>query len=276
MLVLRFDPYPHKVSRLKNSCNNSPPDSNRLKEDMPALVAIMREFRVRHLLVNGPVEEDLKTKTLSGALRSACQSDPKMIISLPEIINLSKVPKSTKGISVTDTLYHGKDANSLAIRPAILLISFSPDMHISVSRLSHAAIIHECNAQIVQHRMLQSVQEQNSGNNANESLPTCRPLIACVRTFNGLGFLYSTLLGAHMGAATLILSPFDYFVNPQLWFDAVHKYRVKDAFATYPMLEHAMTAMNPVDYRSFSLNNLENLMIMTEGRLRPDICKVLI
>jgi hypothetical protein len=243
----------------------SPPDTNRLKEDLPALAAIIREFKVRAILVNGPVEEDLKSRAISSGLRAACPE-------VPEIINTSKAPKQNKTVSVSDPLYHNVDYQLLGTRPAIILVSFSADMHMTVSKLTHTDIVRQCNSQIIQNRMLLSVQGDTGASNGFQ--PSCRPLIACVRTFSGLGFLYATALGVHMGAMTILLSPFDYFVNPQLWFEAVHKYKVKDAFTTYPMLEHAMNAMSPADYRSFSLNNLENLMIMTEGRLRIDMRKL--
>lgn len=215
--------------------------------------------------MNGPVEDAFKSRAIASGLRAACPN-------VPEIVYTTKAPKQSKTMSASDPLYHNVDFKLLGTRPAVILVSFSADMHMTVSTLTHTDIVRQCNSQIIQNRMLLSVQGDTGPSNGFQ--PSCRPLIACVRTFSGLGFLYATALGVHMGAMTILLSPFDYFVNPQLWFEAVHKYKVKDAFTTYPMLEHAMNAMNPADYRSFSLNNLDNLMIMAEGRLRPDMRKL--
>jgi len=49
---------------------------------------------------------------------------------------------------------------------------------------------------------------------------------------------------------------------------------VKDTFATDAMLSHAIGVMASVDYRSFSLHNLRNLMIATESRLNSSLRKV--
>jgi hypothetical protein len=246
--------------------NNSPPDTNRLKEDLPVLITVIHDFRIRCVLVNGPVEEDFKQRQFSNALKSAIQSDPKMTSPFPELVNISKVPKLQKFASTFDPLFHGLSSTvPLDSKLGTALLSFSADMQISVNRLSHSFMIQQCGNQVVQNQMLKSTHSGNS------DAPSCRPLIACVRTFNGLGFLYSALLGIFTGANTLLLSPFDYFVNPQLFFDAIHKYKVKDAFATYPMMEWAISSMQVSDYRTFSLHNLTNLMLMTDTRSRPEI-----
>ena len=250
--------------------SSSPPDNNRLKEDIPLLVTILKEFQVKYILVNSPVEEDLKGRTVSSQLRAHFDSDARQGPSFPEIINISKPPKSQKPFTTSDPLYHNTETCFLNSKPALILISFTADMQVAVQRISHLLLIEECCAQITRNRMLLSVQEEGKTSALDSGQPTCRPLIACVRTYNGIGFFYSTVLGVFMGSFTLLLSPFDYFVNPQLWFDAVHKYRVKDTVVTYPMLEHAMNSMSPMDYRTFSLNNMENLMIVTEERPRLD------
>ena len=42
------------------------------------------------------------------------------------------------------------------------------------------------------------------------------------------------------------------------------------------MLGHAIQIMEKTEYRSFSLHNLENLLVPNFGRLRPEICKFFI
>jgi hypothetical protein len=159
---------------------------------------------------------------------------------------------------------------SLGSNPAIILVSYSADMQISINALSHSQIMKECNDQTTQHNMIRSVQLDNNFS-FEQQQPSTRPLIACVRAFNGLGFLFSTLLGIYCGSFTLIISPFEFFLNPNIWFDTVYRYSVKDAFTTYPMLEHALATLTDVHYRNFSLHNLENLIVYTEGRSKPDV-----
>lgn len=229
----------------------------------------MGEFQVTAFLVNGTVDEDLRGRVVSAALRAGCNSDPDVKVAFPEILLVSKMPRINKEIAIADQLYHGIGMASLGSNPAIILVSYSADMQISINALSHSQVMKECNDQITQHNMLRSVQFDSPL--SLEQQPSCRPLIACVRAFNGLGFLFSTLLGIYSGTFTLIISPFDYFLSPNIWFDSIYRYSVKDAFATYPMLEHALSTLTDVQYRSFSLHNLENLIVYTEGRSKPEV-----
>ena len=229
----------------------------------------MGEFQVTSFLVNGPVDEDLRGRAISSAIRSGCHGDPEIKVAFPEILLINKIHRSNKEVAITDPLYHKMNMVSLASNPAIILVSYSPDMQISINALSHSQMIKECNDQVTQNNMLRSVHDDTYI--SLDSTPSCRPLIACVRSFNGLGFLYSTLLGIYCGSFTLIISPYDYFLSPNIWFDTIYKYCVKDAFATYSMLEHALSTLVDAQYRSFSLNNLENLIIYTKGRSKPEV-----
>jgi hypothetical protein len=175
-------------------------------------------------------------------------------------------------ISTSDTLFHGNSSRiPLESKIAIMSLNISADMTLSTNALTNPEIMQNSLSFIAQNQMLRSTLNDTAGMGA----PSCRPLIACVRTFNGIGLLYSCFLGLVMGATTIILSPFEYFINPQLFFDAIHKYRIKDTVVTYPMMEWALATMESGDYRSFSLNNLDNLMIMSESRPRIDLRKFL-
>jgi hypothetical protein len=230
----------------------------------------MGEFQVTAFLVNATVEEDLKGRAVSAALRTGCNSDAEVKVAYPEILHVGRMGRTSKEIDVTDQLYHNIGMASLGANPAIILVAYSADMQISINALSHAQIMKECNDQTTQHNMIRSVQFNNAYS-LEQHQPSSRPLIACARAFNGLGFLFSTMLGIYSGSFTLILSPFDYFLSPNIWFESVYRYSVKDAYTTYPMLEHALATLTDVQYRNFSLHNLENLIVFTEGRSKPDV-----
>jgi hypothetical protein len=230
----------------------------------------MGEFQVTAFLVNTTVEEDLKGRAVSAALRSGCNSDAEVKVAYPEILNVGKMGRTSKEIDIMDQIYHNIGMASLGTNPAVILVAYSADMQISVNALSHAQIMKECIDQTTQHNMIRSVQFNNSYS-LEEHQRSCRPLIACARAFNGLGFLFSTMLGIYSGSFTIILSPFDYFLSPNIWFESVYRYSVKDAYTTYPMLEHALASLTDVQYRNFSLHNLENLIVFTEGRSKPDV-----
>src|SRR4051812_30672584 len=48
---------------------------------------------------------------------------------------------------------------------------------------------------------------------------------------------------------------------------------VKDAFATFPMIQHAMANMANSDFRKFSMHSTHNLMLATDARPKPELCK---
>ncbi|KAK6100125.1 hypothetical protein MT418_001480 [Batrachochytrium dendrobatidis] len=250
-----------------------PPDPTRLKEDIPVLLRLVDEFKVKQVLVNGPVEQDFKSKairTLIRTMRGPMINSSQYSI-FPDICNVSKASKTNKHMSINDTAYQPRTHSKNAA--AVVLVSFNPDMQYTCVKISHKTLMEQCRIQVTQSKMLRSTLYSNnsSGQISSDrySPPTSRPLVSCLRACNGIGFTYSLLLGVYTGAGTYIISPFDYFVNPQIWFDAIHKYKVKDVFASYSMTAHAVNAMRTGLLRPFSLHNLENLMIPLDGRPQP-------
>lgn len=65
----------------------------------------------------------------------------------------------------------------------------------------------------------------------------------------------------------------DFAQNPASLFLTLSRYKIKDTYATSQMLEHAMNAMNG---KGFTLHELKNMMISTEGRPKVDVCKFLL
>ncbi|KAL7748106.1 hypothetical protein RI367_006462 [Sorochytrium milnesiophthora] len=219
-----------------------PPDMNRLAEDVPTLTSICDEFGVQGVLVNTVVEEILKSKAFHQQLRINKQTR------LPSIHNTSKVPKSTKamgsdGLRLDDKYIANRDI------PAVLWVNFNADMERTITKLSHQKLMDQC-------RVVRQSCQLNSS----------RYLASCVRTYTGIGFLYAIAMGVYTGAPTLYLSPFDFSTNPQVWFEVMHKYKVKDTFVTYPMLQYAISATDAGDSMPFSLHNLQNLLIAQDDR----------
>lgn len=267
-----------------------PPDPNRLKEDIPLLLSVADEFSCECVLVNQTVEDSFKSKPIQSMVKAVRQrqaeTDPQLAGKYPSLINTSKAGKLNKvGVQpLEDPLFIaglGTPASSYYTPPAVVLVSFSADMKHTCVRLCHKNLLMQCRQMAIHDQMLQSVMPdylplaQGSSNSISSTIPPSRPLISCARAYNGLGFVYGVLLGVYVGAVTLVLPPLDFFLNPQVWFEMIHKYKVKDALTTYPMLEHAMSVIRNVDYRSFSLHNLKSMMILTEGRSRPEIYQLL-
>ena len=73
-----------------------------------------------------------------------------------------------------------------------------------------------------------------------------------------------------IGAPTYLVSPVDFAASPQSLFLTLSRYKIKDTYATSQMLDHAM---NMMPGKGFTLHELKNMMISTEGRPRVDVCK---
>ncbi|KAJ2889490.1 hypothetical protein IWW38_004676, partial [Coemansia aciculifera] len=118
---------------------------------------------------------------------------------------------------------------------------------------SHRAILGFCSQQNADFQMLPSL-----------------PVIASVRAYNGYGLLHCVMIGIYVGCTTLLLSPVDFFASPNVWFDLVQRYKVKDAFTTLPMLQHAMNFLSAYasQYR-FNLSTVHNFIVATEERVDP-------
>ncbi|KAJ3187238.1 hypothetical protein HK101_009423 [Irineochytrium annulatum] len=326
-----------------------PLDNSRLKEDIPALLQIATEFGVSNLFCSASVEDTLKGRPVqimvkavaqqqtalerqqddlvrpSSASLSSISSTDKASLSLPTVMSISKVPKSTLFMSLDDSIFvHSKTAplaHSATSLPtptshtppvaslttqippvtppsdatgshsatlarlrkntiqgaqrsptAVIMVHFNPDMQRTVTRLSHATLMEQCRLQAIHGRMLESTKPPRMPHQIEEGRNGA--LIATDRCFDGLGFVCSLLLGVYVGCVTVVVPWVDYVSNPTVWFDAVEKYQVKNAFATYPMMEHAMSLMK--DLRPFSLSNMGSLMLLTERRTKPKAYRSLI
>ena len=118
-------------------------------------------------------------------------------------------------------------------------------------------------------------------------MTSLRPVLGCVRSTLGLGFLHTCLMGIYVGmyslrqgeialmltnigAPTYLVSPVDFAQNPMSLFLTLARYKIKDTYATSQMLDYAMSVMPA---KGFQLQELKNLMINADGRPRADICK---
>ena len=99
-------------------------------------------------------------------------------------------------------------------------------------------------------------------------MTSSKPVLACVRSYMGIGFLHTSLIGVYNGSPTFLISPLDFAQNPLCLFHALSRYKVKDTYATAQMLDFAMNRMAG---KGFSLHEMKNLMITTDTRPRTDI-----
>ncbi|KAI9104941.1 hypothetical protein DFS34DRAFT_605239 [Phlyctochytrium arcticum] len=280
-----------------------PIDASRPMEDVPNLLQIVDDFNAKAILTSASGEDTLRSKPIAHLMRAVRKSqqtakrgEVETKAFLPPIINTSKFPKTqkTSGMRLDDPIFHfartcssparsttyesllasdQPDAGSEAASyEALISVVFDPDMRPTYVRHSHATLLEQCRLQAIHCSMFHSAKAAApTAANQTQKTPSYVPLISCARGYQGFGLVYSTLMGIFAGAPMMILPIIEFYMNPQVWFDTLYKYRVKDTYTTYSMLEHAMEMMKNVHYRSFSLHNLRNLMVITESRPRHDI-----
>jgi acyl-CoA synthetase (AMP-forming)/AMP-acid ligase II len=224
----------------------APLDQNRLSEDAPAYLHMILDFKVKAVLVNQDVEHLLKQKVVSQHLK---QSAVALKVTLPSLYNTSKPPKQS----------HGCRDLGLTMQPAwvqpgypvLVWTYWSPDQRRIAVQLGHDTIMGMC-----------KVQKETC------QMTSSRPVVGCVRSTIGLGFIYTCLMGVYLGAPTYLLSPVEFAQNPASLFSLLSRYKVKDTYATPQMLDHAMALMPG---KGFQLHELKNMMIQAEGRPRIDV-----
>ncbi|KAK3942348.1 hypothetical protein QBC46DRAFT_379962 [Diplogelasinospora grovesii] len=224
----------------------APMDQNRLSEDVPAFLHLVSDFGVKAVLVNQEVDHLLKTKPVAQHIKQSAQV---LKVAIPNLYNTSKPPKQNSGL---------RDLN-ITIDPAwvqpgypvVIWTYWTPDQRRIAVKLCHDTILGMC-----------KVQKETC------QMTSSRPVLGCVRSTTGLGFIHSCLMGIYIGTPTYLLSPVEFAQNPISLFLILSRYKIKDTYATPQMLDFAMNAMPG---KGFTLHELKNMMISAESRPRVDV-----
>jgi acyl-CoA synthetase (AMP-forming)/AMP-acid ligase II len=224
----------------------APIDQSRLNEDAPALLHIIADFRIKAILVNHEIDHVLKIKAVSQHLK---QSALILKVTLPNTYNTTKPPKQSTGC---------RDLG-LTIRedwikpsyPVLIWTYWTADQRRIAVQLGHSTIMALC-----------KVQKETC------QMTSTRPVLGCVRSTVGIGFIHTCLMGIFLGTPTYLVSPIDFAANPNLLFQTLSRYKIKDAYATSQMLDYAISRGAG---KTSSLQELKNLMIATDGRPGVDV-----
>lgn len=215
----------------------SPLNLDRMDEDVGSLVAVIRQFKVSVLLGNLETHDMMEDKQLNNYLKS----------------NQIKIPKlhNTAKAKISDDMKHLSSIKSPVAASqnhvALIWLVYNADHEYYASSFNHQQLLGMC-----------KIQKETCQMSAS------KPIIGCVRSVSGLGFLYTACLGVYAGACTILLSPVDYANNPAMFFVNSSRYKVKDGYATQQMLEHAIRQIpHP---KGFDLNELQNLVVPLSGR----------
>ncbi|KAH6606862.1 amp-binding domain-containing [Trichoderma cornu-damae] len=224
----------------------APLDQNRLHEDVPAFLHLIADYRVKAVLVNQDVDHLLKLKVVSSHIKQSAQI---LKISMPNAYNTSKPPKQSSGLREL-----GLTIDPAWIRPGypvLIWTYWTPDQRRIAVQLGHDTILGMC-----------KVQKETC------QMTSSRPVLGCVRSTTGLGFVHTCLMGIYVGTPTYLLSPVEFAQSPISLFVTLSRYKIKDTYATPQMLDHAMAS---VSGKGFTMHELKNMMISAEGRPRVDV-----
>ncbi|KIW15442.1 hypothetical protein PV08_05488 [Exophiala spinifera] len=224
----------------------APLDANRLSEDAPAYLHIVADMRVKAVLCNTEVDHLFKQKLVSQHLKQSAQY---LKTHIPNVYNTTKPSKQSHGcreLGLTMNRSWVSPSN-----PVLIWTYWTPDQRRVSVQLGHDTILGMC-----------KVQKETC------QMTSSKPVLACVRSTIGIGFLHTVTLGVYNGSTTYLMSPLDFAQNPGALFLALARYKVKDSYATTQMLDFAMA--NVVG-KGFPLHELKNLMVIAESRPRLDL-----
>ncbi|OIW33025.1 acyl-CoA ligase [Coniochaeta ligniaria NRRL 30616] len=224
----------------------APMDQNRLSEDVPAFLHLLSDYGVKAVLVNQDVDHLLKMKPVAQHIKQSAQV---LKVHVPSVYNTSKPPKQNSGLR--DLGITMDPAWVQPGYPVIVWVYWTPDQRRVAVQLGHDTILGMC-----------KVQKETC------QMTSSRPVLGCVRSTTGLGFIHSCLMGIYIGTPTYLLSPVEFAQNPLSLFLILSRYKIKDTYATPQMLDHAMAVMAG---KGFTLHELKNMMISAEGRPRVDV-----
>jgi hypothetical protein len=117
-----------------------------------------------------------------------------------------------------------------------------------------------------------------------------------IAAFINLISLPSPSSSFYLGSPTILLNSTEYFQSSVIFFEWLQRlkgelslqvlvhlslfqptdnvaYPVKDTVTNYPLLQYAMNHITTGEHRRFTLQNVQNMMIATDGRPKPHFCK---
>lgn len=155
----------------------APLDQNRLNEDAPAFLHLVADFRVKAVLVNPDVDHLLKQKAVSQHVKQSAQV---LRVNIPPTFNTAKPSKQSSGCR--DLGFTMKPAWAQPGYPVLIWTYWTPDQRRISVQLGHDTIMGTC-----------KVQKETC------QMTSSRPVLGCVRSTTGLGFVHTCLMGIFVG-----------------------------------------------------------------------------
>lgn len=159
----------------------APLDQNRLNEDAPAFLHMIADFKVKAVLVNADVDHLLKQKIVSQHIKQSAQV---LRVGVPSTFNTTKPPRQSSGCR--DLGFTMKPSWVQPNYPVMIWTYWTPDQRRIAVQLGHDTIMGTC-----------KVQKETC------QMTSSRPVLGCVRSTSGLGFVHTCLMGVFVGKCSL-------------------------------------------------------------------------
>lgn len=155
----------------------APLDANRLSEDVPAFLHLIADFHVKVVIVNNEVDHLMKQKLVSQHVKQSAQV---LRVNVPPIQNTVKPSKQSGGCREL-----GLTMRPEWVKPGwpvLIWTYWTPDQRRIAVQLGHDTIMGTC-----------KVQKETC------QMTSSRPVLGCVRSTSGLGFIHTCLMGIFVG-----------------------------------------------------------------------------
>jgi hypothetical protein len=212
-----------------------PIDLSRASDEMSLYSSIAKAVAAKCTIVNQIVEDFFKSRPIQKLFSKGDELND-LCPALNRLVNVSKIPKSIKGLSLEDPMYVKTEDT------AILLVHLQGQQSYTISEMTHQNLMSQCRIQTLHHQLLNSVGGTNHfGSDSNlkrqgtevslyalaKNIPNSsqRPLCSPMKPFHGLGLLLSSVLGIFLGSPTIVLPPYDFNSSPISLFDIIQKNR---------------------------------------------------
>lgn len=107
-----------------------------------------------------------------------------------------------------------------------------------------------------------------------------RNLVLCIDPYCGLGFMLWCLAGVYAGHHSLLIAPQELEHNPAIWLDTVSKYKVRDTFCSYSVMEMSVrelaSQVTTLKEKGVNLASLRTCVAVAEERPRVPLCSAFI
>ncbi|GJJ78779.1 hypothetical protein EMPS_11138 [Entomortierella parvispora] len=232
------------------------------REDVAHLIGLLTELRVSHrpLLGSSATENFFKLRSTLAHIKACIGARQDAVV--PVVLSVSKAPivgsdkalgKESGFIDLPRAVPSSATSQGVAhSQDAVVFAHYSTDRRRTLVKATHGTLLAQSKAQKVQLR-----------------LDNIDPLVACWKSFSGLGFLQSCTMSVYTGAPTTLIDYEEFLKAPRVYFETLERHGVRDAVLDYTMLERVLLPSS--GSWSSNTSSVENFTVITVKSERSQV-----